>query len=253
METAHQPPPSRVASPPDASAPLPNHELFATAACCLPSACGLDDAQAIDLGPWTAKEPLTLTVTNEYDHFDRRALSLYDLDIVIEPYRETKITVMHQGASTSRFQWLLIQSDGQGVPLEGVQPIIEAKGGKFATVLLTEAGESYALLVKQLAPDGSDLAVRRATISCKYVRRELRELTMEDRTAFFATMREFYTVGLEEGREKYGSGFANAKVVAAVHNSQVSRGVSELPKSPVLFAIFHRAESELPKSSLFVA
>lgn len=190
--------------------------------CCLPWTCAPDDAQAIDLGPWTAKEPLTLTVTNQYDNFDRRALALYDLDIVIEPYRETKITVMHQDASTSRFQWLLIQSDGRGVPLDGKKPIIEAKGGRFATVMLTEAGESYALLVKQLAPDGSDMAVRRATISCKYVRRELRELTMEDRAAFFATMREFYTVELAEGQKKYGAEFANAKVVAAVHNSQVS-------------------------------
>ena len=133
-------------------------------------------SQAID-GPWTAKEPLTLTVTNEYGHFDRRALALYKLDVVIEPYRETKITVMHEDASTSRFQWLLIQSDKDGVPLDGVKPIIEAKGGKFATVTLTDAGQTYALLVKQLGPDGSDVAVGRAKISCKYVRRELRELT----------------------------------------------------------------------------
>ncbi|CAM9306575.1 unnamed protein product, partial [Laminaria digitata] len=143
--------------------------------------------------------------------------------IVIEPYRETTITVLHQDASTSRFQWLLIQSDGDGVPLEGVEPIIAAKGGKFATVTLTGAGESYALLVKLLGPDGSDVAVRKATISCKYVRRELRELTEKDRTLFFTTMREFYTVPLEEGQAKYGSEFVNAKIIAAVHNSQVSR------------------------------
>ena len=185
-------------------------------------------SQAID-GPWTAKEPLTLTVTNEYGHFDRRALALYKLDVVIEPYRETKITVMHEDASTSRFQWLLIQSDKDGVPLDGVKPIIEAKGGKFATVTLTDAGQTYALLVKQLGPDGSDVAVGRAKISCKYVRRELRELTEKDRTLFFATMREFYTVPLEEGQAKYGPLFVNAKIIAAVHNSQVSRVAILLP------------------------
>lgn len=146
---------------------------------------------------------------------------MYGLDVVVEPYRETTITVEHPDAWSSRFYWLLVRTDESGMPMENVEADIDAKGGRFATIMLTEPGGTYALVVRQLRADGSTSAERRATITCKYVRRELRDLTEVDRTAFFLAMREFYTVSLDEGARKYGEGFANAKLVTAVHNSQV--------------------------------
>ncbi|CAB1114283.1 unnamed protein product [Ectocarpus sp. CCAP 1310/34] len=192
---------------------------------------------------------LELKATNEYGEYDRGALALYGLEMVVEPHRATRITVSSSrprrlppsensevsensensekspspplsSSSPRRYYWLLVRADRSGAPLDGVTPLVDTKvAGPLATVTLTDAGEKYALLVQQVEADGSLIAEARVTITCKYVRRELRSLTGEDRTGFFAAMREFYTVSLEEGRDKYGEGFSNAKHVAAYHNS----------------------------------
>lgn len=148
---------------------------------------------------------------------------MYGLEMVVEPFRETRITASNLagGSVGERFHWLLVRADQSGSPLEGVEAQVDAKAGAFATVTLTDAGEKYALLVQQIRMDGSVVAEKRVTITCKYVRRELRDLTEADRAGYFSAMREFYTVPLEEGRAKYGAAFFNARHVAAYHNSKV--------------------------------
>ena len=169
---------------------------------------------------------LVIVARNEYGEFDRRALALYGLEMVIEPYRETTISIRRPkstaAAVSPRFRWLLVIADEFGLPLENAEAEINAPGGSFATVTLNEAGATYALLVQQVLRDGSVIAEGRVKISCKYVRREVRDLTADDRTRFFSAMRDFYTVTLEAGREKYGDGYVDAKRVAAFHNSEVS-------------------------------
>lgn len=100
-------------------------------------------------------------------------------------------------------------------------------------VTLTEPGTRYSLRVQQLSSsqggereDGSDAVVvvvaeKTVTVVCKHVRRELRDLTQADRTAFFTAMQEFYTVELQDGKDKYGANFANSDLMSAYHNSLV--------------------------------
>ncbi len=167
-----------------------------------------------------------MVAENEYGEYGRKALALYGLDMVVEPFRATRITASNPGGeSAGRFYWLLVRADSSGLPLEGAEAQVDAKGGSYATVTLTEAGEKYALLVQQLRADGTVVAERRVVITCKYVRRELRDLTDADRTAFFSAMREFYTIPIKEGRVKYGKEFTNAKEIAAYHNSRVRAGM----------------------------
>lgn len=166
---------------------------------------------------------LSLVAENEYGEYDRKALALYGLEMLVEPFRETRITASNLGGdSTGRFYWLLVRADSSGLPHEGVEAQVDARGGSYATVTLTEAGEKYALLVQQLRADETVVAENRVTITCKYVRRELRDLTDADRTAFFSAMRELYTIPIEEGRAKYGEEFTSAKQLAAYHNTRVS-------------------------------
>lgn len=172
---------------------------------------------------------------NEYGEFDRRALSLYGLEMVIEPNKQTTVSVQRPKSTSRRFRWLLVKADDSGLPLENTLAEVDALGGSFATVTLTEPGATYALLVRQVLRDGSVIAVGRVKISCKYVRRELRDLTADDRIRFFSAMQEFYTLSLEAGREKYGDGFVNAKLIAAFHNSNVSSGPSALYKIYLCF------------------
>lgn len=173
-------------------------------------------------------QSLVLGARNEYGEFDHRALALYGLDMVVEPYRETHLQVIRSPTPQStfhpstKFHWLLVQADDNGDPLEGVEPVVDAKGGVIATVELTIPAAKYALVVQQLGTDGSVVAEGRITIACKYVRRELRSLTDRDRTDFFEAMQVFYTITVEEGEAKYGKAFSNYARLAAYHNSRAS-------------------------------
>lgn len=189
----------------------------------------------------SATRRLTLVATNEYGTFDRQAAIMYELNMLIEPFRETKIAVVqsgrqHSGRSPSapaRYDWFLAQADASGRPLENTEPEVDSRGGSFSTVTLKQAGATYALVVRQLG--GSDgktvVAEGRTTITCKYVRRELRDLTQRDREAFFEAMLLFYTVPLDDGRRKYGEMWSNAQLVSAYHNSKVR-------SRSLLFALF---------------
>lgn len=77
------------------------------------------------------------------------------------------------------------------------------------------------MLVEELRGNKVVVGMGRATIACKYVRRELRDLTAGDRREFFAALKEFYSVEEQQGKEKYGEGFLNYATVAALHNSKV--------------------------------
>lgn len=67
---------------------------------------------------------------------------------------------------------------------------------------------------------------------CRFVRREVRDLSTADSEKFFKAMRRLNTISLEDGRDTYGSSFVNAKIIAAYHASQVMPGSVETPSRP---------------------
>ncbi|CAB1103907.1 TYR [Ectocarpus sp. CCAP 1310/34] len=176
---------------------------------------------------------LTLVATNEYGEYDRGALALYGFEMLVEPYKETTISVTGSASSSgsTSYTWLLVREDDdepEAVDLEIVEQN-DAPSGSSVKVTLIEAGATYSLRVQQreLAPEGGgDASVpvvvseKTIQVTCRHVRRELRDLTSADRTAFFSAMREFYTVNLEAGKEKYGKTFANSKIMSTYHNSR---------------------------------
>eukprot|EP00903_Cladosiphon_okamuranus_P010577 g10002.t1 len=173
-----------------------------------------------------------LVATNEYGEYDRRALALYALNMVIEPYKNTTITALPKelaGNDTSTgfvFYWYIHKADDFGVWLGGYPPEVSKLGSSSLTVNMREPGQNYWMWVAQIKDDyeqtGHVEIVAEALdyISCKYVRRELRDLSSDDSAKFFTAMRRFNTVSLEDGRRAYGSTFANAKIMAAYHASQ---------------------------------
>lgn len=60
-------------------------------------------------------------------------------------------------------------------------------------------------------------------VSCKYVRREIRSLTEDDREAFFQAMEIFFTIPTEVGQARYGEKFFNYERITAYHDSKVKR------------------------------
>lgn len=195
---------------------------------------------------------LAVTATNEYGRYSDAALALYGLEMIVEPYRETTLTATpwpplgaggadsdgggrHSppDASTSSFTWRLEEVvDG-----ETVSTVFErSNAGLQTSVVLTKPGGVFRLTVEQYyhqyptaqgAADsvtGATRLVARTTLtaSCKYVRRELRELTDADRLDVLDAMEAYYTVPTEEGRAKYGEGFFNYELLTALHNADVS-------------------------------
>lgn len=81
-----------------------------------------------------SKSSLSILATNEYGEFDRVALTLYDMDMLVEPHRKTTLTVEgfseqlgHMSGVT--FRWHMIEADENGDPLVGARPILDALGG----------------------------------------------------------------------------------------------------------------------------
>eukprot|EP00904_Undaria_pinnatifida_P001214 jgi/Undpi1/11093/HiC_scaffold_30.g13391.m1 len=93
-------------------------------------------------------------------------------------------------------------------------------GGRIAgpTITLTEGGSLYLLVVTEMLEDGRVVGEGRATVSCRYVRRELRDLTVEDREAFMDAMVRFYTAPTVS--ESDGLDELNYQHFAAVHNAE---------------------------------
>lgn len=151
---------------------------------------------------------------------------------------------------SSRFRWLLTRASDDlssgdeaaaAIADESVEPELDEERGASVTVKLTAAAPArYSLRVQLLShvagrPDAV-LAETTVVASYRYVRRELRDLTEADSTAFFEALQAFYTVSLEEGKARYGQTFGNAKIMSAYHHSTVRDGGRRRPQARFVFA-----------------
>lgn len=167
---------------------------------------------------------LSVRATNEYGEYDRAALKLYGLEMVVEPFRETVLTISESSGAaknglTSTYYWRLVEADSEGLVDDSAKPVAEGRGGPKFSVTFTRPGGWYVLTVEQRYSDDTITAAKRSIIACKYVRRELRDLTQADHDAFFDAMLEFYSLSIPEGEAKYGRHFVNYRTVTAYHNS----------------------------------
>eukprot|EP00903_Cladosiphon_okamuranus_P009855 g9365.t1 len=169
---------------------------------------------------------LKIRASNEYGEFDKAALNLYKLDMLVEPHRETTLEVQDPDPAlvtqSNKFVWRLQLVDDSGITSKSVEDVWNHTGGPEAKLTVTKAGTTYVLTVQNLGEDGTVLAEGRVKVSCKYVRREIRTLTDEDRELLLDTMEIWYTIPTSEGKVKYGSKFSNYERVVAYHDSRIS-------------------------------
>lgn len=186
---------------------------------------------------------LRFTASNEYGVYDPSALALYGLEMVVEPYKETRIVASGGSSSSgeeSTFTWRITVDveEGEDGGTSEYNPISMKRNARRLTVLSTELqsaeitvsltipGGVYLLTADERNESGTLLSEGSVEVSCKYVRREIRDLTDVDRTAFFNALAVYYTVSDEEGKAKYGQAFSNYQRTTAYHNSPVSSLVS---------------------------
>lgn len=193
---------------------------------------------------------LTVTATNEYGTYSDAALALYGLEMVVEPYRVTTLTAASSlggveagggdapASPSTVFVWRLVELDldeERPVDTDDQEVVFEQEAGPQISVELMKPGGVFRLTVEERsdwdggggdgdpAVSGAAVAARATmTISCKYVRRELRDLTDADRRDVLDAMQVYYTVPTEEGKAKYGDGFFNYELLTAYHNADVS-------------------------------
>eukprot|EP00904_Undaria_pinnatifida_P014260 jgi/Undpi1/9965/HiC_scaffold_28.g12419.m1 len=160
--------------------------------------------------------------------------------MVVEPYRETKLTTQASGGSKDpRFFWRVVEvndgsdapsiADGSaasvvfGAPSVRVreEPIVafDAEGGAEITITLTSPGKAFLVTVEERGEDGTVSGRGEVTASCKYVRRELRDLTEGDRVKFLDAMEAYFKTPDAEGLDKYGEGFFSYERLTAYHNA----------------------------------
>jgi len=84
-------------------------------------------------------------------------------------------------------------------------------------VTLEETG-AYPIILRELDLDGLVLRELRSNLVCKYVRREIKTLTDEDREAFFDGLEVMVTIPQEEGTRKFGPTFKNNEYFTHMHN-----------------------------------
>ena len=148
------------------------------------------------------------------------------------------------GSWRRKSSWVLTRLDDEGTPIPDAPPLLNITldvdddqdggegyyggGGALSgggeridgpTITLTEGGTQYLLVVTEMFEDGEVIGEGRATVSCRYVRRELRELTTGDRDAFMDAMVEFYTAPTVVTAG--GPDDRNYQYFAAVHDAKV--------------------------------
>ena len=158
---------------------------------------------------------LVVTASNEYGVFSREAYPWLDSPVVgsqlVEPYKATTFTISDSSSDNS-YIWTVDAADVEVVKsddptvLQGPSIVLKFKSTGVYTLTVAEYDPTNAL-------------VQSTTISaiCKYVKRELRTLTVDDREAFLDAAAMIWKYTTEEGQALYGDKFTGIEKFTALH------------------------------------
>jgi hypothetical protein len=164
-----------------------------------------------------AEKPLAVTTENEYGV--RKAEDFFvpflrgrddpSSALLVEPHRTTTLSIPEPSkCATCSYSWTL-SSDGV------------VQKGPSVVVKLASTGKQHLTLREYDSGDESADVVRRERVFDvygKYVRRELRQLTAEDRTDFMDAASTMWKISTVEGQKTYGDRYYDIHYLAIVHN-----------------------------------
>lgn len=152
-------------------------------------------------------QELLISISNDYPAVGNLEMYSFEADVV-EPYRVTYLQIATATESTS-YTWTITDESGEVFfQSEGFQSEVP--------VVFTSAGQFYTISVQDSASPPSSTTHK---VICKYVRREVRSLSYEDKEIFRNALRIFYTTPTEEGKAIYGSDFFNYRDASILHLS----------------------------------
>ncbi|CBJ25520.1 ortho-aminophenol oxidase [Ectocarpus siliculosus] len=171
------------------------------------------------------KEKVAAVATDEVAPLSFEALNFYHIrdgkpaqdytwlrDVkLIEPHRETTLLV-----SSPRDGYDYIWEVHAGETDEG--DLIATASGAEAVVTLTVLDDSM-ITVKEVLPDGEIVRQLDEMVMVKYVRREIRTLTDEERVELLDAMHQIWTVRVSGGNgiELFGDGYADISSINRLH------------------------------------
>jgi len=155
---------------------------------------------------WPAPNGLSFTANTKYtERGDKPVFSDYPwlAGTIIEPHLLTTLRVTDpKDPSVASYTFTM-----QG----------ESTTGTERQITLTETG-IHTLILREIDLDGVVMRELRTFLVCKYVRREIKTLTDEDREAFLDGLEIMVTISQEEGTKKYGANFKNNEYFTHMHN-----------------------------------
>lgn len=169
-----------------------------------------------DSARWT----LEVVASNEYSRTVGPAAQQYPWvrnRTVLEPYKDSRFdlggTLADQDGLTFTLSVGLIDARDEGGPSAET---FDISAGNPVTATLKAVGK-YQITVEATS-DGVAVKSVSLEVLCRYVRRELRDLTVDDRNRLFKSMEVLYRVPTASGRLLYGDGYSSAAEFVRIHN-----------------------------------
>lgn len=149
---------------------------------------------------------ISLKAINEYGEFTAPYPFLANGELLIEPYKSTTISVSGIYASTSGYKFLW--------DFLGDKSHYE---GHHITVSMQTTG-NFVFKLKVHDSDGNYVCEYDNNYYVKYVKREMRSLTEDDRSKFLNAAAELWNYETGEGRKKYGADFVGIATFVESHS-----------------------------------
>lgn len=154
------------------------------------------------------KDPneIILTASNEYGVYSQPYTWLQEGSLV-EPYKTTTLTLSGGSIGSNSYTWTISSSsvsDFADQVYTSTEPTIDIKLTKTGTYTLTVTALGQSVLTKKLF--------------VKYVKREIRSLTTEDREKFLNAAAVMWNVKTENGRKMYGESYTSADTFVLEHS-----------------------------------
>ena len=159
-----------------------------------------------------AYETLSLRVSADgYNPLDQAA-SWYPWDYIAEPHKTTHLAVV-DCSSDAVYSWA-VTHHAAGYPTP-VRTLSDSTGCEVKLVM-TAVSTMHKVAIDLARGDGAT-SQHTIEVMCKYVRREIRDLTESDRERYFRAMAAVAKTDLETGIARYGTKFVNLEYFAVKH------------------------------------
>ena len=139
---------------------------------------------------------------------------------IVEPHKPTVLTATPSARAVAagggaagggpKYTWRVGVAGGAARALEGASVVVvfDAPGSVY-----------FVELVEERAGAARAAVAHTDRVACRYVRREMRSLSAEDRDAYLDAMREIYELSDAAGRARYGANFRSGAYFTAKHAS----------------------------------